>query len=343
MKAIIQEAFGAPSEVLRLGDIRVPAIGPNEVLVRVRATAVAKGDWLIAQGLPYIARLSYGIRSPKHQVAGLEFAGVVEKVGAAVTRFTPGDEVVGWGNEALAEYVAVSQDQLLAKPSAIGFDQAAALPVSGFAALQAVRDQGEVTAGDRVLVIGASGGVGSFAVQVAKALGAEVTGVASTRNLELVRRLGADHVVDYTTEGIGDGGRRFDVIIDIAGNRPLAELRRVLEPDGTLVIVGGSGRRATMGFGRTIRAALLSPFVGQRLRALISKPNTVDLETLVEFAEAGQLTAEVGANYPLEQAAAAVDLVGDGPSRGKTVVTIQDNSRISRTDHQIDSSSRRDN
>ncbi|MDJ0498231.1 MAG: NAD(P)-dependent alcohol dehydrogenase [Acidimicrobiia bacterium] len=322
MKAITHEAFGAPSEVLELDEIDVPQISDDEVLVRVHATAVAKGDWLIAKGLPYIARPSYGIRSPKHRVAGLEFAGVVEAVGASVTRFAPGDAVVGWGNEALAEYVAIVEDQLVSKPYDISFEQAAALPVSGFAALQALRDQGEINEGDRVLVIGASGGVGSFAVQIAKALGAEVTGVASTRNLDMVRQLGADHVIDYTAEGIGDGGRRFDVIIDIAGNRPLSELRRALEPKGTLVIVGGSGGQATMGFGRTIRASLLSPFVGQRLRALISKPNAADLETLVGFVQTGALTPQVDATYPLAEAAAAIDLVGAGRSRGKTVVTI---------------------
>ncbi|MDJ0924648.1 MAG: NAD(P)-dependent alcohol dehydrogenase [Acidimicrobiia bacterium] len=322
MKAIIHEAFGAPSDVLRLDDIDVPAIGADEVLVRLRATAVAKGDWLISRGFPYIARPTYGIRSPKHRVAGLEFAGVVEAVGSAVTGFTPGDEVVGWGNGALAEYVAVAQSQLVSKSSDIGFEAAAALPMSGFAALQAVRDRAEVNEGDRVLVIGASGGVGSFAVQIAKADGAEVTGVASTRNLELVRQLGADHVIDYTTEGIGDEARRFDVIIDIAGNRPLGELRRALEPKGTLVIVGGSGGQVTMGFGRTIRALLLSPFIGQRLRALISKPNTADLETLVGMVETGALTPQVAATYPLAEAAAAIDLVGEGRSRGKTVVSV---------------------
>lgn len=322
MKAIIHEAFGAPSEVLKLDDVDVPAIGSDEVLVQVRATAVAKGDWLITRGVPYIARPSYGIRNPKHHVAGLEFAGVVEAVGSSVTRFAPGDEVVGWGNEALAEYVAITENQLVAKPSGISFEQAAALPVSGFAALQAVRDQGEIGEGDRVLVIGASGGVGSFAVQIAKALGAEVTGVASTRNLDMVRQFGADHVIDYTTGGIGEGGRRFDVIIDIAGNRPLSELRRALEPKGTLVIVGGSGGQATMGFGRTVRASLLSPFVGQRLRPLISKPNAADLETLVGFVEDRALDPQVDATYPLAQAAAAIDLVGTGRSRGKTVVTI---------------------
>lgn len=322
MKAVIHEAFGAPKSVLRLDDIDVPEVGPQEALIRVRATAVAKGDWLITQGLPYIARPSYGIRTPKHRVAGLEFAGTIEAVGPAVTRFASGDEVVGWGHEALAEFVAISQDQLVAKPTNVSFEQAAALPVSGFAALQAVRDKGDVEAGDRVLVIGASGGVGSLAVQIAKALGAEVTGIASTRNLDLVRRLGADHVIDYTTEAIADGGRRFDVIIDIAGNRPLAELRRALEPSGTLVIVGGSGGRATMGFGRTVRASLLSLFVKQSLRGLISKPNAADLETLVGYLADGTLTPPVDATYPLGGAADAIALVGEGRSRGKTVVTL---------------------
>ncbi len=273
-------------------------------------------------GLPYIARPSFGIRSPKHRVAGLEFAGIVDAIGSAVNRFAPGDEVVGWGNEALAEHVAVAEGQLAAKPSGISFEAAAAIPVSGFAALQAVRDKGGAGPDDKVLVIGASGGVGSFAVQIAKAIGAEVTGVASTRNLDLVRELGADHVIDYTSEGIGDGGRRFDLIVDIAGNRPLSELRRALEPDGTLVIVGGSGGQATMGFGRTIRASLLSPFVRQRLRALISKPNAADLETLLDYVETGALTPRVDATYPLADAADAIDLVGEGRSRGKTVVTV---------------------
>jgi NADPH:quinone reductase-like Zn-dependent oxidoreductase len=322
MKAIIHEAFGAPDDVLRLADVGVPAVGPTEVLVRVRATAVAKGDWLITNGLPYIARPSYGVRRPKHRIAGLEFAGVVEATGESVTRFAIGDQVVGWGHEALAERVAVPEGQLAAKPTDLSFEAAAALPVSGFAALQAVRDQGAVEPGDRVLILGASGGVGSFAVQIAKALGAEVTGVASTRNLDLVRELGADHAIDYTTEGIGDAGRLFDVIIDIAGNRPLGELRRALRPDGTLVIVGGSGGPATMGFGRTIRAALLSPLVRQRLRALISKPNVTDLETLIGYVSRGALTPRVDATYPLSDAAAAIDLVGTGHSRGKTVITV---------------------
>ncbi|MCB9394721.1 MAG: NAD(P)-dependent alcohol dehydrogenase [Acidimicrobiaceae bacterium] len=322
MRAIIHEAFGAPDEVLRLAEVAIPTIGRDEVLVRVRATAVAKGDWLIATGLPYVARPSYGIRTPRHRIAGLEFAGVVEAIGDSVTRVTIGDEVVGWGNQALAERVAVPETQLAVKPADVGFEAAAALPVSGFAALQAVRDQGGVAAGDRVLILGASGGVGSFAVQIAKALGAEVTGVASTRNLDLVGELGADHVIDYTREHVDGHGQRYDVIIDIAGNRPLRQLRRVLRTDGTLVIVGGSGGPATMGFGRTIRATLLSPFVRQRLRALISKPNLADLETLIELAARGVLTPRVDAMYPLPEAAAAIELVGAGRSRGKTVVTV---------------------
>jgi NADPH:quinone reductase-like Zn-dependent oxidoreductase len=322
MKAIVHEAFGAPGDVLRLADVGVPSIEPTEVLVRVRATGVAKGDWLIAQGLPYIARPAYGLRRPKHRVAGLEFAGVVEAIGDKVTRFAIGDKVVGWGNGALAEHAAVPEAQLAVKPADMSFEAAAALPVSGFAALQAVRDHGGVEPGDRVLVLGASGGVGSIAVQIAKALGADVTGVASTRNLDMVRELGADHLIDYTTEGIGDRGHRFDVIIDIAGNRPLTELRRALQPDGTLVIVGGSGGPTTMGFGRTVRASLLSPFVRQRLRALISKPNLADFETLIEYVGRGVLTPRVDATYPLSDAADAIDLVGQGRSRGKTVVTV---------------------
>ena len=322
MKAIVHEEFGAPDEVLRLADVEVPAVGPHDVLVRVRATAVAKGDWLITRGLPHIARPAYGLRRPKHRVAGLEFAGVVESAGSAVARFSAGDEVVGWGNEALAEQVAVPQSQLAAKPAGLGFEAAAAIPVSGTAALQAIRDEGRVEPGDRVLILGASGGVGSFAVQIAKSFGAHVTGVASARNLDMVRDLGADQVIDYAAEAIGEGGRRFDVIVDIAGNRPIAELRRALEPDGTLVIVGGSGGPTTMGFGRTVRGSLLSPLVRQRLRALISKPNTSDLADLLDLVRSGALTPRVDATYPLAEAAVAIDLVGNGRSRGKTVVTV---------------------
>ncbi len=322
MQAIVHHAFGAPSQVLEAREVPAPEIAADQVLIRIKATAVAKGDWLIAKGLPYIARPSYGFFEPKQAVAGLEMAGIVEAVGTEVTGFAPGDEVFGWGKGALAELMAVPASQLVHKPAAITFEQAAAVPISGFTALQAVRDAGGAGPGQRVLVIGASGGVGSFAVQIAKALGAEVTGVASTRNLDLLRELGADAVIDYTREGITDSGRPYDVIIDIAGNRPLPELRRALTPKGTLVIVGGSGGNATMGFGRTIRAALLSPFVGQTLRPLISSPNRDDLAALAELIEAGQLTPRVGTTFPLARAAEAIEHVGAGRSHGKTVVTV---------------------
>ncbi len=322
MRAIVHREFGEPAEALQVEDVARPRAEGDQVLVGVHSAAVAKGDWLTATGLPYIARPIYGIRRPRHQIAGLELAGTVEEVGDGVTDFAPGDQVLGWGNGTLADYVALPESQLVKKPADLPFPQAAAIPVSGVAALQAVRDAGEVTSGDSVLIIGASGGVGSFAVQIAKALGATVTGVASSRNLELVRALGADRVIDYARERIGAGGERFDVIVDIAGNRSLRELRRALQPRGTLVIVGGSGGRMAMGFGRTVRAQLLSPFVGQRLRGVISRPNADDLGTLTEMAAAGNLTPHVGGVYPLAQAAIAIDLVGRGQSHGKTVIAV---------------------
>lgn len=322
MRAIVHEAFGPPRDVLALREVDEPVPGPDEALVRVRAAAVARGDWLIARGLPYIARPAYGLLRPRQSVAGLELAGVVERVGADVADVAPGDAVFGWAQGALAERVAVPSGQLVPKPERISFEQAAAIPVSGFAALQALRDAGEVSRGHHVLILGASGAVGSFAVQIARALGAVVTGVASTRNLDLVRRLGADEVLDYTRASIADAGRRFDVIVDIAGNRPLGELRRALAPDGTLVIVGGSGGRATMGFGRTIRAALLSPFVRQRLRGLISSPRREDLAALAELVAAGRLDPVVGRTFPLADAPRAIEAVGGGGGHGKAVVVV---------------------
>jgi len=322
MKAMVHERFGAPVEVLKLQEIEQPVPGDGEVLVKVAAAAVAKGDWLITAGLPYIARPSFGIRAPKQRVAGLELAGHIEALGPNATRFQVGDEVFGWGKGAFAEYAVIPEDQLAPKPANVSFEQAAALPNSGFAALQALRDRGEVEAGQQVLIIGASGGVGSLAVQIAKALGAEVTGVAGTRNVELVRSLGADHVIDYTKEAIGDGGRRYDVIIDIAGNRAISELRSALQPRGTLVLVGGTGGRATMGFGRTIRAMLLSPFVKQRLRSILSKPNQDDLVALGDIAAAGKLSPHIDATYPLGEVPAALERFEKGTAGGKTAITI---------------------
>jgi NADPH:quinone reductase-like Zn-dependent oxidoreductase len=322
MKAIVHTRFGPPREVLELREIDKPVPEQGQVLIRVRAASVAKGDWLIARGEPYIARASYGLRTPKQHVAGLEVAGIVETIGRGVQRFEAGDEVFGWCHGAFAEYVAVGEDQLVRKPPNVTFEEAAAVPISGFAALQAVRDRGQVRAGQRVLVIGASGGVGSLAVQIAKTYDAEVTGVASTRNVELVSSLGADHVVDYTQEEITDGGRVYDVIIDIAGNRPLSELRKALTASGTLVIAGGTGGSATMGFGRTVRAMVLSPFVGQRLVSLLSKPNLADLETLRDLVESKRITAVVDQTYPLSEAPSVVEQLGTGSSSGKRVIVL---------------------
>jgi len=321
MQAVMHNGFGEPGEVLGLADTPGPEIGSGDVLVRVRAAGLSKGDWLITKGWPLIARPSYGIRSPKHPVAGLEFAGIVEATGRDATRFAPGDAVFGWGNGALADLASVPEDHLVRKPERATFEQAAAVPVSGFTALQALRDRGETRPGQRVLIIGASGGVGHFAVQIAKALGAEVTGVCSTRNVEAVRSLGADHVIDYTRDDI-EGTGPYDVVVDIAGNRPLRTLRGVLTPAGTLVVVGGSGGRWTMGFGRTIRAMLTSPFVRQRLRPLLSSPNRDDLEHLARMIDEGLITPLVSAAHRLGEAPGAIAAVGAGGGAGKTVVTI---------------------
>jgi NADPH:quinone reductase-like Zn-dependent oxidoreductase len=322
MRAIVQHGYGAPDDVLALREIDRPVVGDAEVLVRVRAAGVGKGDCLIARGLPYIARLGYGPRTPTHGVAGLEVAGRVEAVGATVTRFRPGDDVFGWCNGAFAEYVAVSEDRLAPKPGNLTPEQAAAMPISGFAALQALRDAGRVSPGQRVLVIGASGGVGTFAVQIAKAFGAEVTAVCGTRGVDLVRSVGADHVIDYTREGIAERGPRYDLILDIAGNRSLAELRRALTAMGTVVFVGGSGGPWLMGMGRTLRALLLSPFSRQHLRPFFSRPNKDDLGALTALAEAGKVTPVVGRTYPLSEVPAAIHQLESGGVRGKVVITV---------------------
>jgi NADPH:quinone reductase-like Zn-dependent oxidoreductase len=322
MRAVVHERFGPPPEVLTVQDVPRPEPGPEDLLVRVEATAVAKGDFYVASGYPYIARPAFGIRRPKQRIAGLEFSGVVETVGPDVDDFAVGDEVFGWvDGGALAEYVVASRKHVAAKPPSITFEQAAAIPMSGLTAYEAVEAAG-VEEGTRVLVTGASGGVGSFAVQIATSLGAEVTGVASGRNRDFVLGLGADRFIDYTNEGISDDGAQYDVIIDIAGSRSLPELRRAMVKKGVAVIVGGSGGKITMGYGRTLRALALSPFVPQRFKGLISKPSRENLEALSALVDAGDLTPHVEATYPLERAGEAVQLVGAGRSTGKTVVTL---------------------
>jgi len=266
--------------------------------------------------------MRYGLPKPKHPVPGFDVAGRVEAVGSNVTQLQPGDAVFGWCEGSFAEYASVPEGQLARKPTNLSFEQAAAVPISGFAALQALRDTGGVQSGQRVVIIGASGGVGSFAVQLAKAFGAEVTGVCSTKSVELVRSLGADHVIDYTQQDFTRGGQRYDLILEMAGNRSLADLRRALTPKGTLVLVGGSGGRWFMGIGRTLRAVVVSLFVGQRLRSFLSKPRGADLVVLKEFIEAGKVTPVIDRTFPLNAAPEAIRYVGERSTQGKTVITV---------------------
>lgn len=325
MRAIAQDRYGpAPEDVFQMRQIARPAIGDDEVLVRVRAASVDRGTWHVMSGLPYPVRLAgFGLRRPKYPNPGRSLAGTVEAVGTSVTGFKPGDEVFGIGNAPFAEYARARAGTLAPKPANLSFGQAAAVPVSGLTALQAVRDHGLVRAGQQVLIIGASGGVGSFAVQIAKAYGAEVTGMCSTAKAGAVRALGADHVADYTTGDVGGGGHRYDVIIDTGGNRPLSQLRRALTPRGSLVIVGAeTGGRWLGGTDRQIRAQLLSPLVSQRLGAFITSENAEDLLTLRDLIESGKVAPAVNRTYPLAEAAAAVRYLLDGHARGKVVISI---------------------
>lgn len=323
MKAIVQDTYGE-TDVLEFREIGRPEIAADEVLVRVHAAGVDRGVWHLMTGLAYPIRLAgYGLRAPKTPVPGMDLAGVVDAVGADVTRFRAGDEVYGIGKGAFAEYARAPENKLAPKPSNLTFEQAAAVAVSGLTALQAVRDQGEVGPGQQVLVIGASGGVGSYAVQLAKAFGAEVTAVCSTTKVDLVRSLGADHVVDYIRDDFAAGNRRYDVIIDIGGNSTLSRLRRALTPKGTLVITGGeTDGRWIGGYDRQLRAVLLSPFVSQRLRTFVSSENHVDLLTLTELIESGKVTPAVDRTYPLNEAPSAIRYLEEGRVRGKVVVTV---------------------
>jgi NADPH:quinone reductase-like Zn-dependent oxidoreductase len=325
MKAIVQDAYGS-TDVLKFADIDRPVPKENEVLVQVRAAGLHRGDWHVMTGLPYLIRIvvpDLGLRGPKVPVRGMDVAGRVAAVGGDVTRFQPGDEVFGWCDGAFAEYACAPEDNLAPKPASLSFEQAAAVPISGFAALQGLRDMGGVQAGQKVLVIGAAGGVGLFAVQLAKAFGAHVTGVASTTQVDLVRSIGADEVIDYTRQDVTDGTRHWDLILDTAGRRSLSRLRRALTPKGTLVIVGGEGAGRWMGgFDRNLRAPVLSRFVGQRLRMLASKPRQEDLQTLRELIEAGKLTPVIDRTYPLAEVPEAIRRLEAGHTRGKLVIAV---------------------
>jgi NADPH:quinone reductase-like Zn-dependent oxidoreductase len=322
MRAIVQDRYGTP-DVLRLEQIDRPTIAPHEVLVRVQAAGLDRGTWHLLTGRPYLMRImGFGFRGPKNRVPGLDVAGTVVEIGASVTRFAVGDEVFGISRGSFAEYAAVREDKLARKPQNLTFEQAAVVPISGITALQALRDSGRVRAGQRVLVVGASGGVGSYAVQLAKAFDAEVTGVASTPKLDLVRSLGADRVVDYTREDFADGSRRYDLILDIGGNTTISRLRRALTPEGTLVIVGGeNGGKVTGGFGRQLRAVALSLFLRQRLTMLANKERASDLEPLIELLEAGRIAPSLERTYPLEHVADALRRIEAGHVRGKVAIT----------------------
>ena len=325
MQAIIHDEYGTgPEDILRLAEVDKPTIGDGEILVRVHAASLDRGTWHIMTGLPYPIRLAgFGLRKPKYLNPGRSLAGTVEAVGAGVTGFSLGDDVYGIGDGSFAQYARARANKLAPKPVNLSFEQAAAVPISALTALQAVRDHGRVHAGERVLVVGASGGVGTFAVQIAKAFGAEVTGVCSTNKVEMVRSIGADHVVDYTREDIASDGQRYDVVIDIGGNRSLTRLRRALTPRGTLVIVGGeAGGRWLGGSDRGIRAIVLSRFVGQRLTAFVNSENAGDLTVLTELIESGKLTPVIDRTYPLSEVPAAIRRMQDGHAQGKLVIHV---------------------
>jgi NADPH:quinone reductase-like Zn-dependent oxidoreductase len=324
MKAVVQDAYGS-ADVLQLRDVDKPTMGDNEVLLRVRAAGVNLGDWAIMNGLPYIARPIYGLGKPKNPVRGTDVAGVVEAVGASVTRFQPGDEVFGWSGHlggAFAEYATVSEDALVFKPAKLTFEQAAAVPMAGTVALLAIRD-GKVEAGQKVLVNGASGGIGTFAVQIAKSLGADVTGVTSTKNADLVRSIGADHVIDYTKVDFTRTGQRYDFILDNVANRSLSDLRRALTPTGTLVPNGGGfDHRWVASGGRLIRAKVSFAFGSQNVLTFVASPKQENLVALRGFLEAGTVTPVIDRTYSLNQTAEAIRYVGQGHARGKVVVTV---------------------
>ncbi|MEV6866151.1 NAD(P)-dependent alcohol dehydrogenase [Streptosporangium subroseum] len=322
MQAIVQDAYGS-ADVLRLTRITRPEVAGNEVLLRVHATGLSRGTWHLMTGRPYLLRLVFGIRRPKDPVLGGDVAGTVVAVGSEVTRFSAGDEVYGFGKGSLAEYAVAREDKLARKPANITFEQAAAVPVSAVTALRAVCDLGEVQQGQKVLVTGASGGVGSYAVQLAKAFGAEVTGACSTTKLDLVRSLGADHVIDYTRDDFADGVHRYDLIVDIAGNPSLSRLRRALTPTGTAVLTGGEGGgNLTGGMDRQLRALVLSRFVGQRLTGFIAKEHFSELERLTDHIEAGKVTPSIDGTYSLDRMPEAMRHLDAGKARGKIVITV---------------------
>jgi NADPH:quinone reductase-like Zn-dependent oxidoreductase len=319
MQAIVQDKYGS-ADTLKLTDVDKPEIGDDEVLVRVRAASVHLGDWIMMTGVPYAMRVTTGLRRPRNRVPGTDIAGTVEAVGKAVKRLRPGDDVFGWCAGAFAEYARAGEDHFVAKPANLTFEQAAAVGVSATTALQLLRDQGKIRAGQKVLINGASGGVGTFAVQIAKALGAEVTGVCGPRNVEMVRSIGADHVIDYTAEDFTQGGPRYDFILDNVGNHSLSDMRRALAPNGTLQPNGGGHSGGALG--PVIKALVSSVVVRQQLRPSVKFQNHDDLVALKELVEAGKVTPVIDGTYALSGTPQAIDHVAAGHARGTVVITL---------------------
>jgi NADPH:quinone reductase-like Zn-dependent oxidoreductase len=323
MKAIVQDAYGSP-DVLELRDIDKTVINDAEVLIRVQAVTINVGDWVLTKGVPYIMRFVSGLRKPKNSVPGMDVAGTVEAVGRNVKQFQPGDEVFGSCTGALAEYACAGEDNLTPKPTNLTFEQASAVGVSATTALQALRDHGKVQPGQKVLINGASGGVGTFAVQIAKSFGADVTGVCSTRNVDMVRSIGADQVIDYTKQDFTKLGGRYDLILDNVGNHSFSDLRRALTPQGMLLPnAGGHAPGRWIGaMGRVFRASVMSMFMSQQGRPFIAQLNKEDRAALKELVEAGKVTPVIDRTYPLSETSAAFAYLGEGHARGKVVITI---------------------
>ncbi|ONI79929.1 NAD(P)-dependent alcohol dehydrogenase [Actinosynnema sp. ALI-1.44] len=319
MKAIVQHTYGG-TDVLEFAEVPAPQVKPDEVVVQVRASAVDAGVWHLMTGLPYLLRLGFGLTRPRKPIRGMDVAGTVEAVGANVTTFEPGDEVFGTCDGAFAEYARTHHTKLVRKPKNLTFEQAAAIPISGFTALAALRDKGEIKAGQRVLVIGAGGGVGSYAVQLAKVFGADVTGLCSASKVEFVRGLGADEVLDYRKDDFTRD--EFDLIVDIAGNRPINHVRKALAPSGTLVIVGGERGKVIGGVSGLVKAVAMNLFVKHTLRGLISLSNKEDLAVLSELAEAGRITPAIDRVHPLSEVPEAIAYAQAGRARGKVVITV---------------------
>jgi len=323
MRAIVQSKYGSPDDVLELKDIDKPVVKDHEVLVRVQAAGLHVGDLFGVRGAPFAMRIVTGLLKPKYGVPGFDLAGRVEAAGTNVTRFRPGDEVFGASTGTCAEYARAGEKKLALKPANLTFEEAAAIPTSALAALHGLRDVGKAQPGHKVLINGASGGVGSFAVQIAKSFGADVTGVCSTKNVDMVRSIGADHVIDYTQEDFTRGGTRYDLIFDNVENRSLADCRRALTSTGTLILNSGTGAQGIGMLVRLVKPLVLSPFVRQSLRRYLSVPNHEDLVVLKELVESGKLRPVIDRKYPLHETPAALGYIEGGHARGKVVITLE--------------------